>query len=49
MMPGGGVGIFNGCSSQWGAPANGWGGKKDIKVLKVFFVLKILRRVFIVN
>ncbi len=25
MMPGGGVGIFNGCSAQWGAPSNGWG------------------------
>jgi hypothetical protein len=25
QIPGGGVGIFNGCSTQWGAPANGWG------------------------
>jgi hypothetical protein len=25
QIPGGGVGIFNGCSSQWGAPNNGWG------------------------
>jgi len=25
QMPGGGVGIFNGCTSQWGAPSNGWG------------------------
>jgi oxalate decarboxylase/phosphoglucose isomerase-like protein (cupin superfamily) len=25
QIPGGGVGIFNGCSSQWGAPSNGWG------------------------
>jgi len=25
MMPGGGVGIFNGCQSQWNAPADGWG------------------------
>jgi len=25
QMPGGGVGIFNGCQSQWGAPSNGWG------------------------
>ncbi|KAK2801231.1 hypothetical protein FQN50_007791 [Emmonsiellopsis sp. PD_5] len=24
-MPGGGVGIFNGCTDQWGAPPNGWG------------------------
>ncbi|KAG2172548.1 hypothetical protein INT44_002563 [Umbelopsis vinacea] len=24
-IPGGGVGIFNGCSSQWNAPSNGWG------------------------
>jgi hypothetical protein len=25
-IPGGGVGIFtSGCSSQWGAPSNGWG------------------------
>ena len=27
MIPGGGVGIFNGCSSQWGAPSDGWGQK----------------------
>jgi len=27
-MPGGGVGIFNGCTPQWGAPSpNGWGAK----------------------
>ncbi|ORY36046.1 endoglucanase-5, partial [Neocallimastix californiae] len=25
QMPGGGVGIFNGCSSQFGAPKDGWG------------------------
>jgi len=25
QMPGGGVGIFNGCQSQWGAPSSGWG------------------------
>ncbi|PKS12821.1 hypothetical protein jhhlp_001033 [Lomentospora prolificans] len=24
-MPGGGVGIFNGCTDQWGSPPNGWG------------------------
>ncbi|GAB7364647.1 hypothetical protein MBLNU230_g5450t1 [Neophaeotheca triangularis] len=24
-IPGGGVGIFNGCTDQWGAPADGWG------------------------
>ncbi|PGH00786.1 hypothetical protein AJ80_09125 [Polytolypa hystricis UAMH7299] len=24
-MPGGGVGIFNACSDQWGAPPDGWG------------------------
>ncbi|KAI6314473.1 hypothetical protein MCOR34_004923 [Pyricularia oryzae] len=24
-MPGGGVGIFNACTEQYGAPANGWG------------------------
>ena len=24
-MPGGGVGLFNGCQPQWGAPADGWG------------------------
>lgn len=24
-MPGGGVGLFNACTSQWGAPPNGWG------------------------
>ncbi|KAI8980912.1 endo-beta-D-1,4-glucanase [Pilobolus umbonatus] len=25
QMPGGGVGIFNGCSVQWNAPSEGWG------------------------
>ncbi|KAJ3038346.1 hypothetical protein HDV00_000767 [Rhizophlyctis rosea] len=25
QIPGGGVGLFNGCSSQWGAPSTGWG------------------------
>ena len=25
MIPGGGVGIFNGCKPQWGAPDQGWG------------------------
>ncbi|KAI8075435.1 endo-beta-D-1,4-glucanase [Gilbertella persicaria] len=25
QLPGGGVGIFNGCQSQWGAPSDGWG------------------------
>ena len=25
LLPGGGVGIFNGCSSQWGSPQDGWG------------------------
>ncbi|KAJ3047732.1 hypothetical protein HK097_011253 [Rhizophlyctis rosea] len=25
QIPGGGVGLFNGCSSQWGAPSSGWG------------------------
>ncbi|MCJ1361767.1 hypothetical protein MMC16_000867 [Acarospora aff. strigata] len=24
-IPGGGVGVFNGCTSQWGAPPSGWG------------------------
>nr|ACN42745.1 beta-1,4 endoglucanase 3 short form [Bursaphelenchus xylophilus] len=24
-IPGGGVGIFNGCTAQWGAPSSGWG------------------------
>jgi len=27
QIPGGGVGIFNGCSSQWGAPSDGWGAR----------------------
>jgi len=27
QIPGGGVGLFNGCSSQWGAPSNGWGAR----------------------
>jgi hypothetical protein len=26
-IPGGGVGIFNGCSSQYGAPSDGWGAR----------------------
>jgi len=25
QMPGGGVGIFNGCATQWGASGDGWG------------------------
>jgi len=25
QIPGAGVGIFNGCSKQWGAPNDGWG------------------------
>jgi hypothetical protein len=25
QIPGGGVGMYNGCSSQWGASNNGWG------------------------
>jgi hypothetical protein len=24
-IPGGGVGIFNGCTTEWGAPSSGWG------------------------
>lgn len=24
-IPGGGVGLFNGCDTQWGAPSSGWG------------------------
>lgn len=24
-IPGGGVGIFNGCTAEWGAPSSGWG------------------------
>ncbi|RKH15433.1 hypothetical protein D7V97_00120 [Corallococcus sp. CA053C] len=27
LVPGGGVGIFNACTSQWGAPADGWGAR----------------------
>ena len=27
QIPGGGVGIFNGCSSQFGAPNDGWGNR----------------------
>jgi hypothetical protein len=26
-IPGGGVGIFNGCTKQWNAPAEGWGAR----------------------
>lgn len=25
LMPGGGVGLFNGCAPQWNAPSEGWG------------------------
>lgn len=25
QIPGGGVGIFNGCTTEWGAPSSGWG------------------------
>lgn len=25
QIPGGGVGIYNACSRQWGAPGDGWG------------------------
>ncbi|KAI8090727.1 RlpA-like double-psi beta-barrel-protein domain-containing protein-containing protein [Thamnidium elegans] len=25
LMPGGGVGLFNGCQPQWNAPSEGWG------------------------
>lgn len=25
LIPGGGVGVFNGCQSQWSAPSDGWG------------------------
>lgn len=24
-IPGGGVGIYNGCTQEWGAPSEGWG------------------------
>ena len=24
-IPGGGVGIYNGCTAEWGAPSSGWG------------------------
>ena len=24
-MPGSGVGIFDGCTAEWGAPSRGWG------------------------
>ncbi len=27
QIPGGGVGLFNGCAPQWGAPGDGWGSK----------------------
>ena len=26
-LPSGGVGMFNGCQSQWGSSANGWGAR----------------------
>ncbi|KAG0767729.1 hypothetical protein G6F62_008651 [Rhizopus arrhizus] len=27
QMPGGGVGIYNGCATQWDAPTDGWGAR----------------------
>ena len=27
QIPGGGVGIFNGCAPQYGAPGDGWGSR----------------------
>ena len=27
QIPGGGVGIFNGCQDQWNSPADGWGAR----------------------
>lgn len=27
QIPGGGVGIFNGCQTQWNAPSEGWGAR----------------------
>jgi hypothetical protein len=27
QIPGGGLGIFNGCTPQWGAPSDGWGNR----------------------
>ncbi|CAF5191292.1 unnamed protein product, partial [Rotaria sp. Silwood1] len=27
QIPGGGVGIFNGCTSQWNTPTDGWGAR----------------------
>lgn len=27
QIPGGGVGIYNGCQNQWGAPSDGWGAR----------------------
>ncbi|KAG1541487.1 hypothetical protein G6F51_007866 [Rhizopus arrhizus] len=27
LMPGGGVGLFNGCQSQWNTPTDGWGAR----------------------
>lgn len=27
LIPGGGVGLLNGCQSQWGAPSDGWGAR----------------------
>jgi len=27
QIPGGGVGIFNGCTAQWGAGTDGWGAR----------------------
>lgn len=34
QIPGGGVGLYNGCQSQWGAPSDGWGCKYIVFVLK---------------
>lgn len=41
QIPGGGVGLFNGCQSQWNAPADGWGSNRISQSLKIFISLLI--------
>ena len=39
-MPGGGVGQFNGCDTEWGAPSGGWGQQYGGEIPYLGLVLK---------
>lgn len=43
-MPGGGVGLFNGCSAQWNASVDGWGDRYGgVHTLEVSVHMQILK------